>query len=173
MSGLNREHSSANETKTTENSSRDTHATSFGTRGSQVQILPLRPFPIRLRGACVRLVARRNPMSAILLINPANHRPRSLALNIGGKSIGGCHSAIHRHFLWSCEKRKQSGHRQIGTTEAIGSEIERPSLNFASSQSSSDSSLDRLSDAAPGLMSYIFIMIRRVTGHIMLPIRSC
>ena len=78
------------------------YAPAFGTRGSQVQILPLRPFPtLRLRGAYVRLVPRRNPMSAILLINPANHRPRSPALDIGGKSIGGSHSAIHRHFLWS------------------------------------------------------------------------
>jgi hypothetical protein len=43
FSGLNREHSLANATKKREHSSRDTLATSFGTRGSQVQILPLRP----------------------------------------------------------------------------------------------------------------------------------
>ena len=42
FSGLNREHSLANETKTPENSSGAMDATSFGTRGSQVQILPLR-----------------------------------------------------------------------------------------------------------------------------------
>jgi hypothetical protein len=33
FSGLNREHSLANETKTTENSNGDMHAASFGTRG--------------------------------------------------------------------------------------------------------------------------------------------
>jgi hypothetical protein len=39
--------------------------------------------------------------------------------------------------------------------------------------SSADSSIDRLSHAASGPMSYIRIMICRATGHIMLPIRRC
>ena len=49
----------------------------------------------------------------------------------------------------------------------------RPSLSLASSQSNSDSSSARLSEAAPGLMSYARIMARRVIGHIKLPIRRC
>jgi hypothetical protein len=43
LSGLNRERLSANATKMRENSNGDRDAPSFGTRGSQVQILPLRP----------------------------------------------------------------------------------------------------------------------------------
>jgi len=45
LNGLNREHSFSNATKTFDNSSKETHTASFGTRGSQVQILPLRPAP--------------------------------------------------------------------------------------------------------------------------------
>jgi hypothetical protein len=64
LSGLNREHSLTDAIKMREHSRRHKDAISFGTRGSQVQILPLRPVFSKRR--CLRgLIWERNSMSPL------------------------------------------------------------------------------------------------------------
>jgi len=122
----------------------------------------------RLSGA-----AHRRPVRFILFLHPAHNGMLGPTLSTGNESIVKRAISKSRYLLRARDGRQQARHGQIRPAEAVSDEIRTAIGKLASSQSSSAASVARLSEAASGVMSYLRMMMRQVTGHIMLPIKRC
>lgn len=87
LSGLKREHSSSNETKSRRNSRAHVHTPSFGTWGSQFQILPLRPAQADSRPRTVAgcVIETLDPMALPRATHRNPPRMRSMCSNSIGR----------------------------------------------------------------------------------------